>query len=99
MGKEYIKLGTLVKSKDKDKYGKPSYYISLYDDIELTVNGKKVTKKNISAQGMESKLQAQIDSGKLDEDAVEKIEKKISRYAKGGDLNFVKHEFTVVVGE
>jgi hypothetical protein len=99
MSKQYINLGSLVVGKEKDNSGRPSYYIKLDDNVEITVNGQKVEKKTISAKNVLTKFDEMIKRAgdKGDEAKVEQYEKTQARFEKEGDLNFIKQEFTVVI--
>jgi len=99
MSKQYITLGSLFVGKDKDKKGRPSYYIKLDKDVEITVNGQKLSKDTISAKNVVTKFEEMIDRAgeKGDEEKVEKYEQTKTRFEKGGDLDYIKQEFTVVI--
>jgi hypothetical protein len=101
MSKEYITLGSLFISKDKDNKGRSGYYIKLDKDVEITVNGKKLTRDTISAKNLVTKFEEMIDRAgdKGDEEKVEKLEATKTRFEKGGDLDYIKQEFTVVIGD
>lgn len=98
MAKEYITLGSLFLGKEKDKKGRPNYYIQLDKDVEITINGKKVERKTISAKNVVTKFEEMIDRTE-DESKVEQYEKSKSRFEKGGDLDYIKQEFTVLIGD
>lgn len=98
MSKEYITLGSLFLSKDKDKKGRPGYYIQLDKDVEITINGKKLDRKTISAKNVVTKFEEMIDRSD-DEEKIEKYENSKKRFEKDGDLSYIKQEFTVVIGD
>ena len=97
--KRYVTFGSLFLSKEKDSQGRPSYYIKLDKDIELTINGEKYNKSSISAKNVITKYEEMIGRAgeKGDEEKVEQYETTKSRFEKGGDLDYIKHEFTVVL--
>jgi hypothetical protein len=98
MAKEYITLGSLFLGKDKVKKGRPNYYIQLDKDVEITINGKKVERKTISAKNVVTKFEEMIDRTD-DEAKIEQYEKSKSRFEKDGDLSYIKQEFTVLIGD
>jgi CRISPR/Cas system CSM-associated protein Csm2 small subunit len=96
MSKKYITLGSLFKAKDNDNKGRPGYYIKLDKDVELVVNGKKVTRDTISVKNVVTKFEEMIDRTD-DEEKIEKYENTKARFEKDGDLNYIKQELTVVI--
>jgi len=94
---KYINFGQILKSKDPDSQGGIGYYIQLDKDVKLTVNGEPFSGKFISVKSMTTKFADMIGSGKFDEEKIEELEQKKSRYVKGGDLDWVKQELTIKI--
>lgn len=101
---EFISLGILCTKKDpknegevlRDEAGRIQYYIKLDKDAKVKVNGKKVN-GYINVKNPAQKIEERINSGKVDEEKIEQLEKTKARYEKGGDLNYIKQELFVVI--
>lgn len=88
----FVQVGAMMEKKDKDKNGRPSYYIKLDDKVTVTVNGVKVNALNIARPG--DKFDFMLEKGKITE---AEYEEKVARFEKDGDLNYVKFEVTAAL--
>jgi len=84
MAYKYIDFGEILEKKAKDGEAKGELYIKITKDVTL----KAGTFVNLNDP--KEKYQRMLDSGKLDEKGVDDVTEKISAYAKGGRLSFVK---------
>jgi hypothetical protein len=89
MAYKYIDFGEILEKKAKNEGEKAELYIKITKDITL----KAGTFVNLNDP--KEKYQRMLDSGKLDEKGVDDVTAKISDYAKGGRLSFVKKTLNV----
>lgn len=94
---KFIDFGAIMTKKERDAEGKLQYYIKLNKDIKISIDGEELTSEFINVKTPADKIQARIDSGKVDEDKIEKLEKTKARYLGDGDLNYIKQQLTVVI--
>lgn len=85
----FPKIGAMMQKKDKDDQGRPAYWLKINDDVEVIVNGKRVTALNIERPT--DKYDRMIASDKLSPEA---YEEKMAMYEEGGELSFIKFEFS-----
>ena len=92
---------------DKDSGGRAKYFIKTNDDVEIIVR-TKVDGKTIEApidfinvHNSVTRMEEHIARAaeKEDEKKVEKLESTKSRYEKGGNLNYIKHQLQVVIDD
>lgn len=88
----YVDLGVLILGKDKDSQGRPSYYVKLDKDVEITINGVPF-EKTISAKNMVTKFDEMIARAE-DESKIEQYEGTKARFEKEGDLAYMKYSLT-----
>ena len=92
MSKEFKKLYLKVfKNTDREDETKTYYTLNLPEGLELVYKGKSVEGK-IYGNTPISNLESRLERGFIDE---EKYEADLERYAKGGDMDFIKIEFNV----
>jgi hypothetical protein len=87
---KYTPFGGFLEKKEKDDQDRPQYYIKIDQNVDVRVNGKKVTALNI--QRPTDKFERQLAKGTISE---EQFEQKMAEFEKGGDKAFVKFELTV----
>lgn len=85
---DFPKVGAMLQKKELGQDGKPQYYLKIDENVEVTVNGKKVTALNIERPT--AKYERMLSSGKI---SAEDYEQKMELY-EDGELNFVKFEFS-----
>lgn len=91
---KFINFGALMSKKERDAEGKLQYYIKLDKDIELTVNGEKLTNEYIQVQNPKAKFDKMLEKGKITE---EERDEKQARFDKGGDLEYIRQELVVII--
>jgi len=91
---DFINFGALMTKKDRDAEGKLQYYIKLDKDVKLVVNGKDATSEYIQVQNPKVKYDRMFDKEKITE---EEMDKAKARFDKGGDLEFIRQELTVII--
>ena len=94
---KFIDLGAIMTKKDRDANGKLQYYIKLNKELDIVINGEKLTSEYVNVDAPANKIQKRIDSGKVDEEKIEQLEKTKARYLGDGDLNYIKQQLTVVI--
>lgn len=102
MAKKYPNIGSMIAKRDQnsgdsilDKNGKQTYYIKLDKQTTLTVNGKPVTGYlNISRP--RDKFDRMLEKGTI---TAKEHAEKISRFEKGGDLDYIQFEVSAVIEE
>ncbi|MFZ4411475.1 MAG: hypothetical protein ACOYOV_00230 [Bacteroidales bacterium] len=90
---KYIDFGEILEKKAKDGEAKGELYIKITKDITL----KAGTFVNLNDP--KEKYQRMLNSGKLDEKGIDDVTAKLSDYAKGGKLSFVKKSLNVKIDE
>tara|TARA_R110000851_G_scaffold29641_1_gene81420 strand:+ start:359 stop:643 length:285 start_codon:yes stop_codon:yes gene_type:complete len=90
----FINFGALMTKKDRDSEGKLQYYIKLDKEVKLVVNGKATTSEYIQVKAPTAKYDAMLAKDKITE---EECDEKKARFAKGGDLEFIRQELTVII--
>jgi len=88
----YVDLGVLILAKDKDKSGRPSYYIKFDKDVDITINGVPF-EKTVSAKNMLTKFDGMIASTN-DEEKIEGYEATQAKFEKGGEYDYMKMQLT-----
>ena len=86
---KFVNFGSLIMKKDKS-----GFYIKLDKDLELSINGDKFNGEYINVNPPTVKYDRMLDQGKITE---EEYEKAVARFAKDGDLSFIRQELTAVV--
>lgn len=94
----YLTLGSIIAKTDKetgkplkDESGKPLYTIYLGKDIELKINGKKVSSRYLNVENPVTKFDRMLAKGVLNQ---EEYDEKIERFGPEGDLNYIKFEIS-----
>ena len=90
---KYVDFGEILEKKAKDGEAKGELYIKITKDITL----KAGTFVNLNDP--KDKYQRMLNSGKLDDKGVDEVTAKLSDYAKGGRLSFVKKVLNVKFDE
>lgn len=91
---DFINLGAIMTKKDRDAEGKLQYYIKLDKEVKLVVNGKEATSEYIQVNSPKVKYDKMLAKGKIEE---EEADKSKARFDKGGDLEFIKQELTIII--
>lgn len=92
--KKFVNVGAMLQRKENDDQDRPTYWLKLDKEVEMTINGKKVTALNISRPT--DKFERMLKAGKI---TAEEYENKIELYNEKGDYSFVKFEFTAAIDE
>jgi len=90
----FINFGAIMTKKDRDAEDKPQYYIKLNKEVELVVNGKKVTSEYINVSSPKVKYDRMLEKGKISEEEADTAK---ARFDSNGDLSFIKQELTIVI--
>lgn len=85
----FPKVGAMILKKEKDIEEKDAYYIKFSDDVEVTVNGKKVTSLNVERPT--TKYVRMLQAGKISD---KEFEAKQEQYSATGEYNYIKFEFS-----
>jgi hypothetical protein len=90
--KTYLNIGAVLRKKEKDADGNPTYWLKLDEKADVVVNGVKVTALNI--QRPTEKYDRMLKSGKI---TAEEYEQKTSRYFDPDDLEYVTFEVVAAI--
>lgn len=96
---KYHNLGSMKTMKDKDADGNVQYYIEIDKEVagKIKIDGKPLKSKNgkfyLQVERPTAKFDRMLNSGKITET---EYNEKTARYAKDGDLNFVKFDLQAV---
>ncbi len=84
---------------EKDKRGKLKYQVKFSEDVDVTINGEKVTALYFSNKlsKLEDSIERASENG--DEEKIESLEKTKSRFEKDGDLSYIKFDGFIVLDE
>lgn len=101
MSKSYPSIGSMIQRKDKqtgeptlDSNGKSTYYIKLDKNTKISVNGVPV-EGYLNISRPRDKYDRMLEKGIINE---QEHASKVSRYEKGGDLDFVQFEVSCTIG-
>ena len=102
MANKYPQIGSMIARRDKesgqavlDENGKQTYYVKLEKGTELRVNGSVVT-GYINISRPRDKFDRMLKAGKL---TAKEHQDKISRFEKGGDLDYIQFEVSAKIEE
>lgn len=109
---KYPQIGSMIQKKDRDteapildKNGKPTYYIKVDKNTEVTVkntvNGKTTTAVvsgggYINISRPRDKFDRMLEKGTI---TAKEHAEKIARFEKGGDLDYIQFEVSATVEE
>lgn len=100
MAKKYLNIGNMVEKRDKetgeailDENGKKQYYVLKSKNSKIVIDGIEVSNKYINVQRPMDKLDWKLANKKISK---AEYDKEASRYAPGGDLNYIQFEITAV---
>jgi hypothetical protein len=85
----FPRIGAMMQKKELGPDGRPQYWLKINDDVEVTVNGKKVTALNIERPT--DKFERMIASDKI---TPEEYEERVAKYEGDGEFNYIKFEFS-----
>ena len=86
---DYVKLGAMVDSGEKDENGKPIYYIKLDKEVKIKINGQDFNGKSFKVERPTDKFDRMVKKGVITPD---EHKQKLDLYAEGGKAAFVKFE-------
>lgn len=102
MAKKYPQIGSMVANSDRqtgepqrDQNGKQRYSVKVDKNVDLRVNGQKVT-GYLNVSRPRDKFDRMLASGVIT--PAEHAE-KVARFEKGGDLAFVQFEISATIEE
>lgn len=85
---DFPKVGAMLQKKELGKDGKPQYYLRIDKDVEVKINGKKVTALNIERPT--AKYERMLANDKI---SPEEYEEKMELFEEG-ELSYIKFEFS-----
>lgn len=90
--KNYVNIGAVLRKKEKDRDGNPTYWLKLDEKADVVINGVKVTALNV--QRPTEKYDRMLAKGTI---TAEEYEEKTARYFDPDDLEFVTFEIVAAI--